>query len=153
MALIEHDVLYEYSAEELFRYMADPETYPLWQAGFLEAEVTSTGPLASGSIYKAVHEIAGRRIEVVNEVTSYVRNKEFSFKSISGNLETTGDIVLQPVEGGTQVKLVFNARFGSFFRLAEPLVSRFIKRQQQEDLENLKRLLEVSVKEKPPADE
>jgi uncharacterized membrane protein len=147
MSLIEHDVTFDYPAEELFRYMGDPETYPVWQAGFLEAEVVSDGPLGVGAIYNAVHEVAGRRVTVTNEITTYVPNKAFSFKSISGNLAISGDVNLQTVNGGTHARLVFEAQFGGLFRLAEPLAVRLIKRQQQEDLENLKGLLKSAIME------
>ena len=144
MSRIEHNVEFKQPVEVVFSYMANPEVYPQWQKGFLEAKITSEGPIDVGTIFRAVHEMAGRRIEVDNEITAYEPNKKFVFRSISGNLATAGKITLQPVEGGTRAQLVFEAQFGGFFRLAEPLAARFIKRQQQADLENLRNLMEAS---------
>jgi hypothetical protein len=98
-----------------------------------------------GTNFRAVHEMAGRRIEVVNEVSAYEPNKMFAFRSISGNMKTSGVITLQPAGGGTRAHLTFQAQFGSLFRLAEPLAAQLIKRQQQADLEELKKLLEDAI--------
>jgi uncharacterized membrane protein len=143
MSVIEHEVFFERPVEEVFPYVGDPEAFPEWQDGFLESEITSEGPLGVGSIYRAVHDFAGRRIEVVNEVTAYIPNESFAFKSISGNLEVTGDITLQPTGGGTKLMARFEAQVGGLFRLAEPLAARIIKRQQQADWEKLKILMKT----------
>jgi hypothetical protein len=84
---------------------------------------------------------------VVNEVTAYIPNERFAFKSISGNLEVTGDIMLQPAGGGTKLIACFEAQVGGLFRLAEPLAARFIKRQQQADWEKLKTLMKTEADE------
>jgi uncharacterized membrane protein len=142
MSRIEHNVVFEQPVEMVFAYLANPEAYPQWQDGYLEAQITSEGPIGVGTTFRAVHEMAGRRVEVDNEVTAYEQNKTFAFRSISGNLANSGAITLQPAGEGTQAYLAFEAQFGGFFRLAEPLAARLIKRQQQADLEGLKKLLE-----------
>lgn len=138
MTRIEHEVFFEWPVEEVFPYVGDPEAYPDWQDGFLESKITSQGPLGVGSTYRAIHVIAGRRVEVDNEVIAYKLNERFAFKSISGNLEVTGDIWLQPTGEGSKLTACFEAQFGGLFRLAEPLAARIIKRQQQADFEELK---------------
>ncbi|MGD2155582.1 MAG: SRPBCC family protein [Anaerolineales bacterium] len=143
MSVIEHEVFFEQPVEEVFSYVGDPEAFPEWQDGFLESEITSEGPQGMGTIYRVVHDFAGRRIEVVNEVTAYIPNERFAFKSISGNLEITGDITLQPTGGGTKLIARFEAQVGGLFRLAEPLATRIIKRQQQADWEKLKILMKT----------
>ena len=143
MSLIEHDITFKQPVEVVFSYMANPEEYPQWQKGFLEAKITSEGPIGVGSIFRAVHDMAGRRIEVDKEITAYEPNTRFVFRSISGNLATSGKITFQPVDEGTRAQLVFEAQFGGFFRLAEPLAARFIKRQQQADFEELRKLMDA----------
>jgi uncharacterized protein YndB with AHSA1/START domain len=142
MSRIEHNVIFKQTVEVVFPYVANPEVYPQWQSGFLEAKITSEGHIGVGTTFRVVHEMAGRRIEVHNEVTAFQPNKMFAFRSISGNLATAGVITLQPDGEGTRAQFVFEAQFGGFFRLAEPLAARLIKRQQQADLEDLKKLLE-----------
>jgi len=143
MSVIEHEVFFKQPVEEVFPYVGDPEAYPDWQDGFPESEFISDGPLGVGSIYRAVHIIAGRRVEVDNEVIAYEPNERFAFKSISGNLEVTGDLRLQPTGGGTKLIARFEAQVGGLFRLAEPLAARIIKRQQQADWEKLKILMKT----------
>jgi uncharacterized membrane protein len=138
MSRIEHEVFFEQPVEDVFPHVGDPEAYPAWQDGFLESEIITEGSLGVGSIYRAVHEIGGRRIEVDNEVTAYEPNERFAFRSISGNLAVSGDVRLEPAGGGTKLTAHFEAQFGGLFRLAEPLAVRVIKRQQQTDFEELK---------------
>jgi uncharacterized membrane protein len=142
MSRMEHDVVFEQPVEVVFAYLADPEFYPQWQSGYLEAQVTSERPIGVGTTFRAVYELAGRRIEVQHKVTAYIPERKFAFKSISDNMEISGDIRLQPFKGSTRAKLVFEAQLGGFFRLAEPLAARLIKQQQRADLEELKKLLE-----------
>jgi uncharacterized membrane protein len=141
MSRIEHEVFFEQPVEDVFRYVGDPEVYPEWQEGFLEAEITSEGPLGVGSTYRAVHEFAGRRIDVENAVTEYEPNECFAFRSVSGNVKVSGDIRLQPTGGGTKLIACFEAQVGGLFRLAEPLAAQIIKRQQRADWEKLKTLM------------
>jgi uncharacterized protein YndB with AHSA1/START domain len=141
MSRVEHEIFFEQPVEEVFPHVGNPEAYPHWQDGFLQAEITSEGPLGVGTTYRAVHEIAGRRIEVDNEVTAYEPDERFAFRTISGNLDISGDIRLRPNGTGTILTACFDAQIGGFFRFAEPLAVRIIKRQQQADFEELKRQL------------
>jgi uncharacterized protein YndB with AHSA1/START domain len=141
MSRMEHNVDFEQSVEVVFAYLANPEAYPQWQSGYLEAQITSEGPIGVGTRFRAVNELAGRRIEVQNEVTAYVPDRKFAFKSISGNLEVRSDVRLQSFRGGTKANLVFEAQLGSFLRLPEPLAAWLIRQRQQADLEELKKLL------------
>lgn len=142
MSRIEHNVFFEQPAEVVFPYLATPEAYPRWQNGFLKADITSAGPIGVGTTFRAVHKMAGRRIEVDNEITAYEPGKLFAFRSVSGNLATSSLITLQAAGKGTRAHLAFEAPFGGFFRLAEPLAIWLVKQQQQSDLEKLKKLLE-----------
>ena len=47
--------------------------------------------------------------------------------------------------GSTRFTQTFEAEVGGFFRLAEPLVARAIRRQMEADMETLKDLLEAQV--------
>jgi len=142
MSRIEHEVVFDQSVEVVFAYLANPEAYPQWQSNYVEAQITSEGSIGVGTTFRAVHEMAGRRIEVQNEVTAYMPEREFAFKSTSGNMVISGDVRVQPFKSGTKARLVFEAQLGGFFRLPEPLAARLIKRQQQANLEELKKLLE-----------
>ena len=54
---------------------------------------------------------------------------------------------LEPAENGTQLTLVIEGQPGGFFKMAEPLVVRLAKRSYEEDLNNLKEMLEAQAVE------
>jgi len=49
----------------------------------------------------------------------------------------------ESVAGGTKVTRVTEAELGGFFKLAEPLVARMLKRQFETNFANLKDILEA----------
>ena len=51
--------------------------------------------------------------------------------------------LFEPADGGTRFTQTFEAEIGGFFKLAEPLVGRAIRRQMDADMATLKDLLEA----------
>ena len=63
----------------------------------------------------------------------------------SGPIPGAGCYLFEPADGGsTRFTQNFEAEPGGFFRLAEPLVARAIRRQMEADMATLKDLLESS---------
>jgi len=123
--------------------MANSENNPQWQSGAQEAMKTSEGPIGVGTTYTSVGRILGRQLESTVEYTAYESNKRFAGKTTSGPIpfqfETTFE---STAEGGTKVTTSGEGDVGGFFKLAEPLVARMLKRQFKTDSANLKDLLE-----------
>ncbi len=69
--------------------------------------------------------------EVVNKVTS---------GPVSG---AEGGYTFESVDGGTRLTFVVEADTSGIIKLADPLVARMFKRQQETNLANLKDLLEA----------
>jgi hypothetical protein len=90
-----------------------------------------------------VAQFLGRRIETSHEVTEYEPNKKLSTKTTSGPLPMEVSYTLEPVAEGTMVILEGNVDAGGFFKMAEPIVARMLKRQTKSDAANLKDLLEA----------
>jgi hypothetical protein len=97
-----------------------------------------------GTTYRYVSQLLGRRIETDGEITEYEPNSKYSFKSTSGPFPIEGDLALEAAKGGTKVTLVVEADIGGFFKMAEPLVVRMIKKQFETDVTNLKDILEAA---------
>jgi uncharacterized membrane protein len=144
IAKIEASLVINRAIEEVFAFAGNVENNPQWQSGVLEERVTSEGPIGAGTTYRYVSQLLGRRIETDGEITEYEPNRKYSFKSISGPFPIEGGFTFEAAEGGTRVALAVEADIGGFFKMAEPLVARAIKKQFETDVSTLKDILEAA---------
>ena len=129
--------------EEVFSYMIDAENLSNWMSELVEANQTSEGPVGVGTTISAVANVLGRRIENIQKVTAYEPNSMFAIKATSGPAKNEDEFTFKPVAGGTKVTRTTKAEVGGFFKMAEPLVARMLKRQFETNFANLKDLLEA----------
>ena len=144
MIKIENSIVINKPVEEVFQFLANSENNPQWQSGTQEVKKTSEGPIGVGTTYLSVSKLLGRRLESIVEYTAYEPNKRVAAKATSGPIpfqfETTFEAT---AEGGTMVTTAGGGEVGGFFKLAEPVVSRMLKRQFTTDNANLKDYLEA----------
>ncbi len=128
--------------EEVFAYTANPENDPQWQSGIEEARLTSDGPLGKGSTAREVIRFLGRRMDIEFLITEYEQDKKLSVKTTGGPVSFEQTATYEPVDGGTRLNFTMEGDAKGFFKLADPLLARMVKRQVQGDLGNLKDLME-----------
>jgi uncharacterized protein YndB with AHSA1/START domain len=144
MIKLENSVVINRPIDEVFEFMANSENNPQWQSGAQEVMKTSEGPIDVGTTYTSVSKILGRGIESTVEYTAYEPNGRLAGKTTSGPIPFQFETTFEPVaEGGTKVTSSGEGDVGGFFKLAEPLVARMLKRQTESDTANLKDLLEA----------
>ena len=129
--------------EEVFAFTADLENDPQWQSGIEEARWTSDGPPGKDSTGVEVIRFLGRRMELVLLVTEYEPNRKLSIKTTGGPISFESTATYEPVDGGTRLNFTMEGDAKGFFKLADPLLARMVKRQSQGDLGNLKDLMEA----------
>lgn len=142
MINIEQSVTINRPLEAVFTYVTDIEKLPQWMSELVEAKQDSDGPVSVGTTISAVAKPLGRRAESTQEVVAYDPKKKFAIKSTSGPVQNEDTFTFRPVVGGTEVTRTTTGETAGFFRLAEPLVNRMLKRQFETNLANLKDLLE-----------
>jgi uncharacterized membrane protein len=130
--------------EDVFAVLSDPETSPQWSSASLESKKTSEGPIGVGTTSRSVSKLLGRRIETELEITEFEPNRRFVLHSKSGPFPLQATVNFERLDGGTRVNVTVEAEPGGFFKLAEPLIVRTAKRQFQNDLDNLKDLMEAN---------
>ncbi len=141
----ETSVVINRSIEAVFEFMANPENDMLWQSGVLESRKTSEGPMGVGTIEESETQLLGRRIKSTLEVTAYEPNRRIVYKTTSGPIPFEAEYILDSLaEGDTKVTIVAEGEVGGFFKLAEPLVARTVRRQWEANLATLKDLLEAT---------
>ena len=139
----ELSVVIERPVEEVFAFATDPENDPLWQSTSLETEMTSGEPVGVGTTFRNTSKFLGRRIETAYEVTEMEPPRRQCVKIVSGPIPGSGCYLFEPAENGTRFTQTFDAEVGGFFRLAEPLVARAMRRQTEADMATLKDVLEA----------
>ncbi len=127
----------------VFKYLSDPTKLPEWASMFDEA-APSESPARVGTKIQTRSKFLGRTMESTFDVIEYEPNKRFVTKTDKpfplkriDTYESEGD--------GTKVAVVLEGDPGGFFRLAEPILSRIMKKQGQAQLETVKELLEAEV--------
>ncbi len=143
MARIEASVVINRPIEEVFAFVTDFEKAPQWMSELVEAKQTSEGPVGVGTTISAVASPLGRRIESTQEVVEYEPNAKYAIKSTSGPVASKDGYTFEAVAGGTKITRVAEAEMSGFFRLAEPLAGRMMRRQFETNFANLKDLLEA----------
>ena len=144
MIKIENSIVINRPVDEIFEFMANSENNPQWQSGTQEVRKTSEGPIGVGTTFTSVSQLLGKRLESVVEYTAYEPNKRVAGKVTSGPVPFQFETTFEPAaEGGTKVTGGGEGDVGGFFKLAEPLVARMLKRQFDANNANLKDLLEA----------
>jgi carbon monoxide dehydrogenase subunit G len=130
--------------QDVFDVIIDPAKQPLWQNSLESAEWTSNGPVGVGSTQKAVAKFLGRKIETELQVTDWEPPHRFSVKGLNGPYPFEITNTLEPQGEGTLLTYSSRAEFGGFFKLAEGLVGKQIKKQVDASNESLKLLMEAN---------
>ena len=143
MVKVETSIVINRPVGEVFEYVSNPENNPQYESAVIEAKKTSAGPMSVGSTWREVRQFMGRRIESINEVTEYQPNKKIAFKTKSGPIPAEGSYTFEAVDGKTKLTVIGQGETGGFFKIADPLVARMVKRDLETASANLKDLLEA----------
>ncbi|UCE62649.1 MAG: SRPBCC family protein, partial [Nitrospirota bacterium] len=84
----------------------------------------------------------GREIEATAEITVWDPPNQFAFRLPKGPFPLEGANIFEPKGNGTQVTQTGTGEPGGFFKLAEGLVGKQLKKQLDTNLSALKLLLE-----------
>jgi carbon monoxide dehydrogenase subunit G len=140
MIKIEHSVLVNRPVQEVFAYATDPANLPEWQTSALEARVD--GPMQPGATGAIVRKFLGRRMESNVRFDEYEPPRKFALQATSGPVAFRVRQTYEPEGEGTRINVAMEGEPGGFFKLAEPLVGRAIRRELESNFATLKDLLE-----------
>lgn len=125
------------SSEEVFRYLENSKYHFLWSPSLQSLHPQKK--LSLGDTYEATNIVLGIKVAAHNEVTDFVRNKEFELQNSTGMLHYCTHFKLLPVEKGTKVKLSVEVSSESkAFAFSAPVLRRLVQRELQTDLQALK---------------
>ncbi|MBE3560107.1 MAG: SRPBCC family protein [Ktedonobacteraceae bacterium] len=141
---VERTIIIYRSPQSVFDFVSTMNNYPLW-APVKSVQQTSEGPAGVGTTYNQEGEIMGQQYEATSEITEYQPPATFAFKVASGSLNFISKFRFEPLENGiaTKVTLVGEGDLGSALRFAGPLLNTVVKKQLDDQLGRLKKVLEA----------
>jgi uncharacterized membrane protein len=142
MLKVETNIVIHRPVEDVFAVLSNAENNPKWSSAFLEVNKTSEGPVGVGTTWRGVGKFLGKQIEVELEETVYEPNQK-SAQNSNLPFPVNQQMTFESVDGGTRVKVRFEADPGGFFKLAEPLLASMVKRNIEGELANLKDLMDA----------
>jgi uncharacterized protein YndB with AHSA1/START domain len=142
--MIKQDFTQEIKApvEKVFAYVTDFRKNAEWQDGVTESTQTPDGPTQLGTKFKTARTFLGQKLEATGEVTEFVPNKKFAFKTNSGPIQFSLAQTFESISGGTKLNLHVEMEAGGFFKLAEGALGGNFKKTLDEQSQKLKMILE-----------
>ena len=150
MTRVEHSVVIERPAEQVWEYVHDPSNDGVWQSSLVESKELTEGSMRVGTKIAETRRFLGKRFDVSYEVTEYEPYRRSAIRTIGGPIPTSGVYALEPVNGGTRFTASMETDAHGFFKLAEPVFARMARRELEANLGLLKDVLEAA--EAPSAD-
>jgi uncharacterized membrane protein len=140
---VEESIEIDKPVEEVFDYLFEIENFPEWSAPAIDVRKDPAGTPKEGDTFTVVVTFLGRRLELPYEVTDYDPLRHYTHKSTGGPIPNQWSYTFNEVSGATRLRRVAQGEYGGFFRVADPLFERVLKRQVRADLETVKDLLEA----------
>jgi hypothetical protein len=131
------------SPEEVAAYMFDPRHDPEWISG-IEHVDPPAGPVGVGTKTHRLAKFMGRRIDYVLKVIEHVPDRLLVMESVQAPFPMGVTYGVEPDPSGSRVSLRVTGGYGLLMRLAQPIVSRQIRRSLEADLRHLRGRLEAS---------
>jgi hypothetical protein len=131
------------SLHEVAGYMFDPRHDPEWITGIEHVDPPAT-PVAVGTETHRLARFMGRRIDYVLRVKEYIPDRLMVMESVRAPFPMGVTYGIEPDRSGSRVSLRVTGGYGLLMRLAQPIVTRQIRRSLEADLQHLRGRLEAS---------
>jgi uncharacterized membrane protein len=144
MMNVEASMVINRPVAEVFDFVANFENHPKWENNFQKVKLLNSTPTGVGTTYQCELKLPGQSATSKFEITEYEINKKIAFEGEpAGPARPKGSFLFESVPGGTKLTLLPRPEFRGFFRLLEPIMAGYVRKQNEEHLSTLKRLLEA----------
>ena len=130
--------------DDVSEFAGDPSNAPRWYRRISSAEWETDPPIMLGSRIAFRARFMGRDLAYVYEVTEYTPGEQVAMRTAEGPYPKATTYTWRPVgPDKTHMTLRNHGEPSGFSRLMAPLMSRAMRRAMEQDLDDLKRLLEA----------
>ncbi len=127
--------------------MADLQNTSRWDPGVLEIKQTSPGAFGLGSTLRSTQVFMGRPTAIDAVITEWELNSAASWSLDAAFARGLARYTITPADQGSRLTRYVEIEFKGLFKLLEPFLNFSGKigrrREEHEELENLKRLVEA----------
>jgi uncharacterized membrane protein len=128
---------------DVFAFVSNFENHSKWEMNFQKVRLLTSTPNGVGTTYQCELKLPSQSAKSKFEITEYEVNKKIAFEGeAAGPAKPKGSFLFESVPGGTKITLLPRTEFHGFFKLLEPMMAGYIRKQDEEHIGNLKRLLE-----------
>lgn len=135
------EVVVDRPRSEVFDYFADLERASEWALPVVERRKLSDGPIGVGTLFAAVDQFPGRKVEFTVEITAFEPHDRLA-AAWSKPIEGGWDATFADVEGGTRLTLDAYANPSGAFKLLARTLKGWVEHQMKADLTTFKNRLE-----------
>lgn len=142
MPRITGEIVIDRPVGEVFDFVADERTEPLYNPALLRSEKLTDGPIGVGTRFAAIHAPARRPVTMTVEVTEYDRPSTFGSHTTMSWADVRGALTFEA--GGTKTRLrwTWDVRPKRLGWLLWPAIGVVGRRQERAVWEGLRRYLE-----------
>ena len=145
MLYAESDISIDRSVDDVFEIMTDVDRVPMWMTGVLESRQTPAGRIGVGTHYEHTVKFLGTRFTARVRTTECVPPRRLVFVTLDRRFDMEATVTLEPHGSATRVHEVLKGDAKGFFKVAEPVLLRAVKRHLDGSLADLKDLVEAEV--------
>ena len=149
-ARIEESVEIKSPVDKVFTQTTDAESWPKWHPVMLEAEQTSPGQVAVGTMFKGINRMMGRKMEWIARTTEYEPYKKWGKDITSGGIVLEEHLLFDPVEESTRLTIIYNVKVEGSMKAFSRMVVGSQRKETKESLKNLKKILEAGYQDSLP---
>jgi len=136
-------IVIERPIAEVAAFAGDPSNAPKWYRRISSAEWETDPPISLGSRIAFRARFMGRDLAYVYEVSEYTPGEQVAMRTAEGPFPMNTTYTWRPVgPRTTHMTLRNHGEPAGFARLMAPLMSRAMRRAMNQDLDDLRRLLE-----------
>jgi uncharacterized protein YndB with AHSA1/START domain len=146
MITIDLDSIINRPVDEVWKCLTNPSIAKQWMSGLLRGNSISEGPWNVGTKFRKVQRFMGLRTEIVYDMTVYEPNRKLAYMTVSGTLSGPlsyeASITLESIESGTKLIYIGRGELRGFFKIVEPIFTRWARRRFKNDFNAFQGLLE-----------
>jgi carbon monoxide dehydrogenase subunit G len=143
MLTVEESIVINRPRMEVWEFMTDPDNVPVYSSNIVEYEMVSGEKLEAGRVCRGVVKVAGRRLELTDEMVEVEPGRGGKLVSKDATIPYT--LSVDYVDEGDGTKVTWHQEVESlkgFFKFADPIVMKLYARDVRSNLEKAKTILE-----------